>query len=118
MKDDDHITQVAFDTRPFEVHIPNLEGTATARTFTIQVPVRIEDGVEILTPEAHKNIAAAKFPEFAKMVVELRAREKRLRGALERIARSHPARSDLRFAAEDLRQFAQQALADAEKGEA
>jgi len=48
--------------RPFDVHIPNLEGEGIAETIRIEVPVRIdpETGEEILTPEAHELIEKTK----------------------------------------------------------
>ena len=48
--------------RPFDVHIPNLDGDAIAETVQIQVPVRIDpkSGNEILTPEAQELIAKTK----------------------------------------------------------
>jgi len=48
--------------RPFDVHIPNLDGDDIAETVRIEVPVRIdpESGEEILTPEAHELIEKTK----------------------------------------------------------
>jgi hypothetical protein len=43
-------------TTPFDVVIPNSDRTAIVRTIAINVPVRIEDGIEILTPEAMELI--------------------------------------------------------------
>jgi DNA-binding transcriptional regulator YiaG len=48
--------------RPFDVHIPNLDGDGIAETIRIEVPVRVdaETGDEILTPEAHELIEKTK----------------------------------------------------------
>jgi len=49
--------------RPFDVHIPNLEGDGVAEIVRIDIPVRIDQqsGEEILTPEAHELIERTKL---------------------------------------------------------
>lgn len=49
--------------RPFDVHVPNLEGDGIAETVRIEVPVQIDlsSGEEILTPEAHELIEKTKL---------------------------------------------------------
>ena len=52
--------------RPFDVHIPNLDGDGIAETIRIEVPVRVdaESGEEILTPDAHELIEKTKARIF------------------------------------------------------
>ena len=56
--------------RPFDVHIPNLDGDAIVETVRIQVPVRIdpESGEEILTPEAYQLIEKTKARRMGLML--------------------------------------------------
>lgn len=44
--------------RPFDVHIPPIQ------TVRIEIPVRIENGLEIMTPEAHEMIDKIKAQHF------------------------------------------------------
>ncbi len=73
-------TTTDFKMRPFEVHIPNLDGDGIAETIRIEVPVRIdpESGEEILTPEAHELIEKTKARRMGLMspdeIRELRER--------------------------------------------
>jgi len=66
--------------RPFDVHIPNLDGDGIAETIRIDVPVRIdaESGEEILTPDAHELIEKTKARRLGLMspdeIRELRER--------------------------------------------
>jgi hypothetical protein len=47
--------------RRFDVVIPNKRGDGIAYTIPIAVPVRIEGGIEILTPEAIQMIEATQL---------------------------------------------------------
>lgn len=41
---------------PFTIHIPEVKPGQGVGTREIQIPVRVEDGLEILTVEAHEKI--------------------------------------------------------------
>lgn len=47
--------------RPFDVVIPNKKGDGIAYTVAIDVPVLVENGMEILTPEAMEYIEATQL---------------------------------------------------------
>ena len=56
--------------RPFDVHVPNLDGDGIAETIRIEVPVRVdaESGEEILTPDAHELIEKTKARRMGLML--------------------------------------------------
>lgn len=58
--------------RPFDVHIPNLEGDGIAETVRIDVPVRVDSatGEEVLTPEALVLIEKTKLRRMGLMSPE------------------------------------------------
>jgi DNA-binding transcriptional regulator YiaG len=58
--------------RPFDVHIPNLEGDGVAETVRIDVPVRVDSatGEEVLTPEALALIEKTKLRRMGLMSPE------------------------------------------------
>ena len=47
--------------RRFDVVVPNKRGDGIAYTIPIAVPIRVEDGIEILTPEAIQMIEATQL---------------------------------------------------------
>ena len=74
-------TTVDLKMRPFDVHIPNVDGDGVAETIRIEVPVRVdpESGEEILTPEAHELIEKTKARRMGLMSPdELRELRERL----------------------------------------
>ena len=83
-------TTTDFQMRPFDVHIPNLEGDGTAETIRIEVPVRVDaaTGQEILLPEAHDLIEKTKARRMGLMLPE-DIRELRERISLNQEDMSH-----------------------------
>lgn len=77
--------------RPFDVHIPNLEGDGASEIVRIDIPVRIDpqSGEEILTPEAHELIERTKLRCMGLMSAE------ELRELRERLNLTQEEMSDL-----------------------
>jgi len=75
--------------RPFDVHIPNLDGDGIAETIRIEVPVCVdaESGEEILTPDAHELIEKTKARRMGVMLPdEIRELRQRLNLTQEQIS--------------------------------
>ena len=75
--------------RPFDVHIPNLDGDGIAETIRIEVPVRVdaESGEEILTPDAHELIEKTKARRMGLMLPdEIRELRERFKLTQEQIS--------------------------------
>jgi DNA-binding transcriptional regulator YiaG len=73
-------TNTEVKMRPFDIHIPNLEGDGVTEIIRIDIPVRIDpqNGQEILTTEAHDLIEKTKARRMGLMsadeIRELRGR--------------------------------------------
>ena len=84
-------TNQTLTLRPFEVHIPNLEGDEVAETVTIQVHVYIDpvSGEEVLTPDSLALIEKTKARRMGLMLPD------EIRELRERLDLTQEAMSDL-----------------------